>query len=325
MRMSRWLARAASSVVASLLLGGSVTGCQSQASNTAANQAKDQAALATLLRAADTPAFYAFQGEKAQFLDLWKYSLQTRGQAGLSARPSLYSMLSSVGRDVVMTASSPQGGQMGDGLLWLDGATLKPVTSPITDTIYEPDLSVSGQLVAVSADRSQAITTSILQAGPFKKGAWTPRILLRAEHIWSPVWGPDGQIAVKTGDLANGQQRLALMEKGKEPRDLGPGGCTTSTIWGVGNRIAAGFVLESEGANRSATCKDAFVVDIATKKRESLPSGWNPLLWSKDGSRLIVTKGHELGLWTPGTTTVTDTVTTSVRIWDLVPVAATAP
>ncbi len=311
-------ARVALFALVGLILAASLTSCQSSKKEASFSEtAADIAARKEILTAVGEGSALFLIGTESGLLDLGIMNQQGLRPAPVSPRPQLFSMMDSSGTNAVISAGGFEGGATADSFYWIDHGIVKPIGNidKLGDNAFQPVLNSDQLLAGVGVIHGKTATTYSINVGPFKNGKWDPKKILSAPEIGFISWGPEAQLAVALGDPKSGQDRLKIITKNGAQRDLGRANCTNGQLWGTGQYIALGWVPEE--ASPAANCGTATLVHSTTGQRIPLPNGWDPLIWSKDNTQLVVSRENEIGLWSPKAAQVTDIMRTPARIYQL--------
>ncbi len=312
-----------------LVTAATFTGCQAPRQTSSRTQsAADFAARQPILTALGAESAYLLMSDNPSLVDLWAMDAQGLRQAQVSPRPQLFSMLDSSGSDAVMSAAGVKGGPISfeggvtsDSFFWVDHGVIKPVVGAegIGDNSFSPMLNSENQLAGQGIYHKKIDSIWTLNVGPFKNGVWRPKKILQSIDMGFIAWGPGSQFAVALGKQETGADRLKIVTMDGKQRDLGPALCANSAVWNTGSWIALGWMPERPG---DLKCGPPTLVNPRTGARQPILAGWDPVVWSKDGTQLVLSRGHEIGLWRPGATAVTDVLQTPERVTTLVPIYA---
>jgi hypothetical protein len=257
--------------------------------------------------------------------DLWTVDEHGLHRRTVTPRPTLFSMIDASTAGVVISAGGLVDGGSGDAVYRLVGDRLLPIAADRTTAGQAPTVSAGGRLAytametagrcaSEAAQGAYSIVVADLEASTSDRSGEAQRLVACSSDYWAPLsWGPDGQLAAIINATTDDAQVAVLDPQGRR-RILGPAGRATSLVWGVGNTIGLG-----QGAQASGTegiREPAQVIDVATNRRNALPAGWEPLAWSSDGSRMLVSQGARLGLWDLQVRVSDTGLRAPARVWD---------
>lgn len=214
---------------------------------------------------------------------------------------ALLSSVSGNGKSVVLGGVSADSDSYSDGVYVLRGGRLEEVARPGSG-YFGPTVSPTGGYAAVRPS-----------GGFFAKVGegtrWTHERRSASMTLSSIAWDKESN-AYAIVHAGTKRSRLMEFARSGEVRELAALPCATNLLSQPGG-LAIATKLP---VRRQARCGRALVIDPHSATRE-LPGGWDPLTWSADGEALLLSRGHEIGLWDVASERFKVRATVEARIW----------
>lgn len=222
--------------------------------------------------------------------------------------PPLLSNLASNGRAVIMGAAGVVRRSYTDGVYRLSDSGLTSLAGPNLG-LYGPTIDGRGDVTAIHTDGG----FSVLRPGG---RTWVLDPRLRHVRLSSVSFGRDRTGYAITQPNTPSARLVALPADGGV-RILGSAYCGALPL-----RAPSGPELALTAPVQGQRCgvDRARVIDIRTGAAHVLPAGWHPLVWSRDGTTLLVSDHHRLLAWDVRSSRVTATADVGVHIWMAAPV-----
>ena len=262
---------------------------------------------ADLLRSLEAKQLVVMAGDDE--LHAYLGVLDAEGLSDLRTQPPLATLsnLSGNGREVVLGGAAVpavEAGFLQDGVYSLDGQSLTQLAEPGSN-YFAPALSPSGVVVAITPNGG----FSTLDANG---RGWVRDSRLARKTLAPVLWDGADRMVTVLNPGSSAARVVVLPPDGGVRR--GPSAhCGVLALPSpAGDHYAT---VPPPGRKADASCSQAWVVSQAGS--QSLPVGWRPLLWTADGSRLLISRVSggpaALGLWEPDEITMSASVKT--RIW----------
>lgn len=218
----------------------------------------------------------------------------------------LLSGVSGNGKTVIVGGVATDSDAYSDGVYLLEGHRLEEI-SPAGSEFFGPTVSSTGTYAAIR---------------PY--GGFFTRAVEGARWLHDPRSGSMTLSPITWDDESNayailhpGQRRSRLIKfaASGEVERLAVLRCPTILLSQPGGSALATKLP----ARADARCGRAVVVH-PNGARTVLPRDWDPLTWSADGTALLLSRGHEIGLWAVATKRFLVRVSVEARIWMAAPV-----
>lgn len=214
----------------------------------------------------------------------------------LEPDPMLISNVSGNGERVVLGAAgvpdsgSKTPGTLSDGVYEIAQTRLLTIAGP-EKGLRGPTMSPSGALAAIRADGGFAVKRAGTRA--WRVDRRHPRTTLS-----SPVWVRNGDLVTVIDAHKSSAKLLLLGSRGGE-RGLGDAFCASGVLAAPdGAKVVTVPSFRTGARNEHAGCNSGHVIAVTgNRPKSAVPAGWRPLAWSRDSAAILVSRGHEMGVW----------------------------
>lgn len=220
----------------------------------------------------------------------------------LDPDPALISHVSGNGVNVMLGAAGVGSDSfMSDGVYVVEGNKLRSVASP-GQGLLAPVVSSQGTYAAINA----AGGVSTRKPSDHR---WRRHDAMRDTHLTNIAYA--GERLLTVADAGRRSARLLQLTSRGGVRRLGSAYCALVTVASPdGRSVATTPPLKA----RDPRCRGSRIIELGTSRTTRLPAGWKALAWAKGSDALLVSRGHEVAVWTR-TTGITQRTDVGVRTW----------